>query len=42
MKGRTIGDEEREGETREGEKCGGRGEKKEREGKVGEQAGKGR
>lgn len=28
MKGRTIRDGEREGETKEGEKCGGRGEKK--------------
>lgn len=44
MKGRTIGDGEREGETKEGEKCGGRGEKKKkkREGKAGEQTGKGR
>lgn len=41
MKGRTIGDGEREGETKEKEKCGGRGEKK-REGKAGEQTGKGR
>lgn len=35
MKGRTIGDGEREGETKEGEKCGGRGEKKKKkEGRV--------
>lgn len=34
MKGRTIGDGEREGETKEGEKCGGRREKK-KEGREG-------